>query len=406
MANTLLNISMITNEALDVIENNTVMAKMVTRKYDDRFGNVGAQIGDVINVRKPSKYVVQDGRTAVIQDTAEEYTAVTLDKQKHVAVEFSAKELALNINDFRKLVLEPQVVQIANKIDYDLCQLYLDIYNAAGTPATAITSLAVPLAAGAILDDAGCPRPARSAVMDPWSQAAMVNGTSSLFNAQSELSKQYESGTLGYNSGFKFSMDQNIAKHTNGALGGTPLVKGASQTGASIATDGWSNSTKVLLAGDIITLAGCYSVNPVSRISTGRLMQFVVTEDVTSDGSGNATIKVSPSIVTSGATQNATASPTNDGAVTLLGAAGAIAPVSLAFNEGAFCLVGADLYLPQGVDMAARAVSKKAGISIRMVRDFDIINDRIICRLDVLYGVKTLRPEFATRMYGKVGSLT
>lgn len=68
-----------------------------------------------------------------------------------------------------------------------------------------------------------------------------------------------------------------------GAGGGTPLVNGASQTGSSIITDGWPASTAILKAGDFIRF------DSLSRA-------FEVTADVSSDGSGNATISINPTI--------------------------------------------------------------------------------------------------------------
>ena len=38
------------------------------------------------------------------------------------------------------------------------------------------------------------------------------------------------------------------------------------------------------------------------------------------------------------------------------------------------------------------------GMSIRMIRDYDINQDRLITRLDILYGFATLYPELAVRM--------
>lgn len=68
-----------------------------------------------------------------------------------------------------------------------------------------------------------------------------------------------------------------------GAGGGTPVVSGADQLGSSIVTSGWPATTEVLYAGDFI------------RFSSVR-RAFEVTADVTSDGSGNATIPITPSI--------------------------------------------------------------------------------------------------------------
>jgi len=64
----------------------------------------------------------------------------------------------------------------------------------------------------------------------------------------------------------------------------TPLVNGGSQTGRSIATDGWPLSSTVLSAGMYITI-------------NNQLLQL--TADVVSNGSGQATISVAPAVRTS-----------------------------------------------------------------------------------------------------------
>jgi hypothetical protein len=53
--------------------------------------------------------------------------------------------------------------------------------------------------------------------------------------------------------------------------------------------------------------------------------------------------------------------------------------------------------MPKGVDFSAREVLD--GISMRIVRQYDISNDTFPCRIDVLYGYKTIRPQFAVRQH-------
>ena len=59
-------------------------------------------------------------------------------------------------------------------------------------------------------------------------------------------------------------------------------------------------------------------------------------------------------------------------------------------------MVTADLEMPKGVDFAAREVYD--GISLRVVRQYDIVNDKFPCRIDVLFGQKTVRPGWACRL--------
>ncbi len=409
MSNSLLNISMITKEALRVLKNELGMAKNVNRQYDDQFAKSGAKIGSVINIRKPVRYTVTDGASLDLQNVTDQSVALTLDKQKHVGFQFSSKEMALNIDDFSNRYIKPAVISLANQIDYDLASLYTKVWNTVGTIGTTPATLAVALAAGQKLDENGCPADGRrSLVLNPAGQAGMVGGLSTLFHSAAEIEKQYEKGRMGLAAGFKWYMDQNIRAHTTGKyFGDTVLVDDAGGTTLAAGTslihmDGFGNNTTgAVKAGDVFTIDNVYAINPQSRQSTGALMQFVVQADADSTGA-DADISFLPAIYASGPYQNVTALPVNDAGVTFLtiAADSKVSPVNLAFHEDAFCLGMADLPLPGGVDMAARATDPDAGLSVRIVRDYDINNDSMPCRIDVLYGVKDIYPQLACRIQG------
>ncbi len=401
MANTILTISMITREALRILENNLVFAKTVNREYDDQYAIRGAKIGDTLNLRKPARYLGRSGPALAIEDHTETSVPLVLDTQFGVDVEFTSKDLLLDLDDFADRFLQPAMAVVANKIDFDGLQLYKAVANTVGTPGTTPSALLTYLQAGEKLDNEATPRDGmRSLCINPAAQVNIVDALKGLFHSSSEVSSQYENGTMGVTAGFKWSMDQNIGVHTVGAQGGTPLVDGASQTGSNLVTDGWTASTQVLNEGDIITLTGVNAVNPQNRQDVGQLRQFVVTADVTSDGTGAATIPIFPAITPTGAFQTVTASPADDAAITVLGAGGTVSPANLAHHRDAFVLATADLPLPGGTDMAARVSDNQLGVSIRMIRDYDIVTDRFPCRLDVLYGWKAVYPELACRIQG------
>lgn len=402
MSNTLLTISMITKESLRVLENNLTFAKGVNREYDESFGQSGAKIGDTINIRKPAKYIGRSGTTLSVEDHTETSSPLQLDTQFGVDINFTSKELALSIDEFSDRIIKPAMATIANKIDRDGLALYKSVYNAVGTPGSIPTALKTYLQAGAKMDYEAAPRDGnRSLIIDPSAQVEIVDALKGLFQSGDQIKSQYESGNMGLAGGFKWSMDQNVNVHTVGPLGGTPLVNGASQTGAALITDGWSAAAASRLKkGDIFTIANVYAVNPQTRVSTGQLRQFVVTADVSSDGSGNLTAAISPSISASGAFQTVDALPADNAAITVMGTAGTLSPVHLAYHRDAFVLGCADLQLPKGVDMAARVSDKQLGLSARMVRQYDITNDKFPCRFDVLYGWKAVYPELACRIMG------
>lgn len=402
MSNSLLSISMVTREALRVLENNLTFAKGVNREYDDQFGVAGAKIGDTLNIRKPARYVGRSGRTLSVEDHVENSTPLVLDTQFGVDVQFTSKDLALTLDEFSQRFLKPAMATVANKIDRDGMSLYKDVFNAVGTPGTTPSTLRAFLDAGAKMDYESTPRDGlRSVVIDPVCQASMVDNLKGLFQSSVQIKDQYEQGNMGLAAGLKWSMDQNIVSHTVGPLGGTPLVNGNGQSGASLSTKGWTAAAAARLKkGDIFTIANVNAVNPQTRASTGQLRQFVVTADFSSDGSGNGSVSIYPSITTSGQFQTVDAAPVDGAAITVLGSASTVSPANIAYHRDAFCLGCADLPLPKGVDMAARVSDKQLGISVRMVRAYDINNDVFPCRLDVLYGWKTIYPELACRIQG------
>jgi hypothetical protein len=251
------------------------------------------------------------------------------------------------------------------------------------------------------LDDNMAPRDnQRAVVISPRMQAKLVSSLKGLFNSTEKIADQYETGTMGLGLGFKFSMDQNVRTHTYGALGGAPAVGGANQVGSTLLVTGFTAAAAPRLkAGDEFTIATVYSVNPMNGQSTTVLQKFTVTSDVSSAADGSASIPISPPIyVSPNPRRTVTNSPGAGAPLTLLGTAASTAVVGLAFHRDAFTLACADLPLPNGVDQASRVSDKQLGLSIRMVRAYDINTDAFPCRLDILYGWKAIRPELACRI--------
>lgn len=393
---------MITKESLRILKNNLVFAKGVNRQYDDSFANKGAKIGSVINIRKPVRFTVTDGPALNLQDVTDQSIALTLDQQKHVGFQFSSKDMTLSMDEFAGRYLNPAIAALANKIDFDGLTQYKNVYNLVGTPATTPATALVYLQAGQKMDEFAAPRDGnRYICVNPAAQATTVDGLKGLFQSGDKIASQYEMGTMGQSFGFTFKMDQNINSQTVGPLGGTPLVNGASQTGSTLATKGWTSAAASRLKkGDVFTVAGVNAVNPQTRVSTGSLQQFVVTADFSSDVSGNGSVSISPALTPSGAYQTVDASPADSAAITVVGNANTAYAQNVAFHKDAFVLGMADLDLPGGVEMAARASDPDSGISLRIVRAYDINSDNHPCRIDVLYGWQTVYPELACRITG------
>jgi hypothetical protein len=404
MPNTNLTINMITREAARLLVNTLRLAGFVNRDYDDQFAKSGAKIGSVLNVRMPVKYTLRRGQALQPQNTVETSVPVAIQFQTGVDLQFSTAELLLDIDDYSKRYIAPAVATVVNDVDWQIGQQYKEIYNAVGVPGVIPSSNLTYMEAGAMLDKTATPRDGeRHMVLSEDQMPAIVNANQALFNSAPQISKQYRTGqfsgeTLGWDT---WSMDQNVARHTVGPLGGSPAVTTAGQTGAALAVNGWTAAVGPRLnRGDVFTIAGVYGVNPVSRQTTGKLQQFVALADVASDVTGAATIPISPAIIPAGVNQTVTAAPGAGAPLTVLGAAGATGPVGLGFHEDAITLVMADLPLPGGVWMADRVSDKQLGISVRVIKAYDIQTDSQPARLDILWGVKTIRPEMAVRIHG------
>lgn len=410
MPNTLLTIAKITNEALVVLENTLTFTKQVNRDYDDQFAQSGAKIGDTINIRKPARSVGRRNPALNVENFVETSIPLTLTTQWGDDCSFTSAELALSIDEFADRVLKPKVANISNMIDFDGLQQYKNIYNTVGTPGTTPSTLLAYLNARVKLQNEATPAATYANVINPLAQATIVDALKGLFNSQPELEKQYEEGNMGLAAGFKWSMDQNIGVQTIGQLGGAPAVTTAGQSGSTLLTNGWTAAAATRLnVGDVFTIAGVNAVNPQNRQPTGQLRQFVVTAPGISDGAGNMSISISPAIVgpVGGAVggaptqyQNVDSLPGPGALLTVYGAANTITPQNLVFHKDAFTFGCADLDIPGGVDMGKRVTSKQLGMSLRLVRAYDINNDRFPCRFDILGGWATIRPEMACRIAG------
>ena len=417
MANQLLTISMITNEALRVLTNSLVFTRAISRQYDDKFAIEGAKIGTTINLRKPPRYVGRSGPALQIESSVETYVPLTLNTQFGVDMAFTTQDLSLNIPDFSDRFIKPAIAAIANKIDYDGLQQFLNVYNMVGTPGqlsgtpTQAQSLATILAARARLNQEAAPvDELRHIVVDPTIDVGLVSGLTNLFNPQGVISEIFKKGAMGDSTlGFNFAMDQNVGNFTSGSfIVGTDTIAVAAQAGGAVQTNAATtfgltatiSNGKTLTQGTVFTIPGVFAVNPQNRQSTGTLRNFVVTALITGTGSSQ-TVQVSPTPVFSGQFRNVTSTGgtiASGNATVISGSAGASYANAIAFHRDAFALGTADLLLPQGVDMAGRASAD--GMSIRLVRQYDINSDQLPTRLDVLYGFSTVYPELACRITG------
>jgi hypothetical protein len=400
MSNSLLTIDMITRKALEILENNLVITRNVNRQYDDSFAVEGAKIGSTLRIRLPDRALVTDGAALQVQADNEQFTTLTVSSQKHIGVNFTSAELTMQLDDFAERVLKPRVSQLASSVDADVATSYKGIANSVGTPGTTPSTSLVLLQANQKLNEFATPMSPRYATVNPAANAGLVEGMKGLFNPTGTISRQFKNGMMG--EGIlgldEINMSQSISNHTNGDWGTTITVTSTVATeGQSTLPISFTGSSKTWNVGDVFTIGGVFAVNPQTRQSTGSLQQFVVTAAVT--GSSTATLNISPALFTaSNALATVNSFPQASAVVTMVGSANTGYPQNLVYHKDAISFATADLLLPQGVDMASRQVHN--GISLRIVRQYDINNDRLPCRIDVLYGYNAIRPVTAVRLWG------
>ena len=396
--NTLLSPTIITREALRILHANLNFIGNINKQYDNQFANSGAspsgKIGPSLTIRMPNQYTVRTGSVLQVQDTTETSQVLTVSTQKGVDTIFSSQDLTLTIDEFSKRYLQPAMSVLATNIENDALSMIKDVYNAVDDNANALTYKDV-ANARKTLNLYLAPPTDRCATMIPDHVVSFNDAIKGLYNPQESVSRPYLTGKIGRVNGIDTYENTVLNKFQSGtcaATTGYQTNSATAQVGASIIVDTGSNT---LLKGDIITFAGVYAVDPETKANRGFLQQFVLTAD---SGASATTLAVSPALVATGAAQNVSNGiADNQVVVKIGGGASALYAQSLFFHPEAFTFVTADLIdVSKFGAWGSRQVMD--GISMRIARQYDITNDNVPCRIDVLYGFKTLRPQLACRL--------
>jgi len=402
MANKLLTIDMITNEALRLFVNSMVMGRLVNRKYSDYFAKNGMKIGKTLRIRKPVKYYASEGRViqdGTIQSTVEEEVDLTV-QSTYVALSFTTEDLKYSLDDFGRRILQPAVNALINRVDRAVLSLSRKAIHQVGDVTQGLNSAAKILEAGVKLDNAAAPRDGdRIFVVSPSASAAAVNSLKGLFNAQREISENYVKGLIGKNQlGFDFYMSQNVWTHTNGTgVADTVTINGANQTGTTLTISGLTGD---LTSGDRFNIAGVFAVNPVSRENTNVLQDFVVT------GVNNAktAVTVLPSIITEGVDQTVSASPANGAELSFIGNTNDLYDENLFFHKDAIALAIIDRNEPKrpGAEVYT-ARSREYDCAITIAEQYNIVTEEVITKLMLDFAYEAVIPEWMGVFTSKTG---
>jgi hypothetical protein len=391
---------MITREALRVLHQKLNFVGSINREYDSSFAKDGAKIGDTLRIRLPNQYVTRTGPTlSANTDTEERQVSLQVATQRGVDLNFQSTELTLSLDDFSSRILEPAMAQLAASIEADALTMYQDVSQSNWNGGSAAT-LARVLQGRKLMQDSLAPLNDRTALLNTQDNVDLVDSLKGLFQDSTNIAKQYREGYMGRTAGFDFAENTLLPRHTRGAANAAyttstlvavlPVTSTTPVSAITVAT-----GTGAMNKGDVFTIGNVFSVHPETKVSTGVPQQFVVTANY---AGGAGSVSISPAIVMAGGAQNVVIPTTSaTAAITFAGTASTAVGTSLVYQKDAFTFATADLVMPKGVDMAAREVFD--GISMRIVRQYDINNDRFPCRLDVLYGYRTIRPQLAARLH-------
>lgn len=389
-------------EVLRVADNNTRFVRNITKKLGNDFLVSGVKVGDTVGVRLPQRFVTTKGQAFQGQGITDQVVYVTITDQANIGWQWSSSQGTFDVQDTMERYVNPAATQMANTWDKDgLGRVYQDVYWSAGTPGTVPTANTTYLElADRLTMISAVPMDSRNMVLNSLAATAIANANVTLFNPSRLIGQALEDGmfmskALKWNEWWE---DVNTYPHVYGTYTGTPLVKGASQTGSSLATDGWTSGGATLNRGDVFTIGsgatGCYAVNVQGYQNTTLLQQFTVTQTV-SDSTGDMTIAISPPIVTSGPYQNVVAAPANDATINVLGTSAVTSMQNLGFHKQAFVMASADPIMP---NQGKAKIVRKNGIAMRLWEASDIMTDQHPSRLDSFYGFRTVRPDWAGRI--------
>jgi len=425
LSNTLLTPTIIAKEALRLLKNNMVMGNLVHRGYEEEFPGMPKK-GGAITIRKPVRFNVTKSRIRVTSTITEQSITLNVATQVHVSWKFTSVDLTLSIEEYSNRYIRPAASALANQVDADLCGLYADVPDAVYESTGFVTPHTFMVLGKAMqkMDEGAVPPDERCVVFNPAAHWSFANALSN-WNFKEGGEQALRKGFLGRIANAEIFMDQNIKTHivgqfaTDGATdsdfmvwstadsvsgAGLPTGVGANVSqNQNIMLGGFNCSSGTLAslrAGDVFSIANCLSVNPMSGESNGIARQFTVTTHPTGGSSttGNEMhVYIYPEMIHTGPYKTVDTIPQLEAAVTFVGNQGGNYPQNLAFHKNAFALVMVPVEMPDGVWGSG---ASEDGVSVRVVKDYDIDQDWEVCRLDILYGVKTIYPELACRIFG------
>ena len=387
MAHSFITLKMIARYALPRLIENLVMPNLCYRDLSSTFE---AKLGDTIQVRKPVVLEAKDfdqSTGVTYQDINEDSVPVTLNKIATVDVDLTALQGALNINDWNRQFIEPATVALAEKINREGMELFPYTASTVGIPGTTPNSLTDIAAARLALNKQKAPMTPRNAVWSPEADAQFTT-IPSIVNAEKSGSVEaLRNGSIGRIYGFDNYMSQAVASLSNAE--GITAAEGVkvTTTSAANAVVGLTGTTLTgsLKEGDIINIGGTnYYVLNVTNVTaaSNAMTGLKVAPFLPIDGSDTPVhpefAANTPVTITSGEYQ-----------------------ANMAFHPQCFAFVTRPLVAPKGVESY---VTSYNGLSLRVVRGYDMKYKKETISMDILYNYAPLYPELGTTIIGSMSA--
>ncbi len=400
MANAFAVTDLVAKESLRILHEKSQFIGTTDQQYDESF-KYGGKHGSTLRVKKPNQYKRRQGsRVMDVQDQNEQTGTITVATQDGVDMRFNSQELIQSVDsgsgfdDLSKNYIEPAVSTLISGIEADYIAFCTKAtYNLAGTAGTGLTDLVAVGAARAKLNQQLAPKDGQRYIQcDSVAMGGMVNGLKGLFQDSEQIKKQYREGMIGRTSMADWYENDRMWTMPNsadvaGEINGGTLTSGIT----TLTVDGF---TAAPVAGMVFTIEGTYDVHPETKVAYSHLKQFTITSATTTS------LTFSPAVIydTTNPYQNCSGTPTDNDDITFVGSASTNYVQQLMYHKDAYQFITADL--PILDDAHKCIVKKKENLSIRVWMASDIRNDELLLRLDILYGMAALRPEFGCRIIG------
>lgn len=342
-----------------------------------------AKQGDTINVPIPSAIAAQNVSPSNTPPATDDIapTTVPIPLQHWVEAPFYLTDKDLGeiiVSDVVNGQISEAVKSLANRVATDLYSEYKGVYGFEGTAGTTPFGSGVEVgsatAARKRLNKQLAPMDDRRLILDPDAEAAALGLRAFQDTSWRADADGIRNGQIGRKLGFDVFMDQLVPMHISTPLtAGAATVNGAHAVGVTTVSIAKATNASPLVEGDVISFAGDDQT-------------YVVTADVTL-AVGNTNVGISPALQVA-----------KDGGEAMTLRASHV--VNLGFHRDAFALAIRPLEAPgNGLgNLIQSAVDPQTGLALRL--EISREHKRTRYSFDILYGVKLVRAQLATRLAG------